>query len=130
MTGSTFQQRDTLRLDCERYQRDVSQLSREIQDLRQQLSRIPLVEAENRKVHKSLFILFCIMLLGLLVGFYVFYVNARKYPSKRLGEVPVGVEAVQACSMSLILKIGAVGESARRRAGGAAKASPRYAPNM
>jgi len=41
-------------MDCERYQREVSQLGRELADLRAQLARIPLVEEENRKLAKAL----------------------------------------------------------------------------
>ena len=42
------------RLDCERYQRDVSHLTRQIDDLRQQLQRIPLIEEENKKLARAL----------------------------------------------------------------------------
>ena len=42
------------RLDCERYQRDLSQLSRQLDDLRQQLQRIPLIEEENKKLARAL----------------------------------------------------------------------------
>ena len=48
------EQRDALRADCERYQRELSQLGRELSDLRAQLSRIPLVEEENRKLANAL----------------------------------------------------------------------------